>query len=316
MKIVFFGTPDFALTALQALYQAGHTITGVVTQPDKPKGRGREMSASPVKGFALAHDISVLQPKRVRDEEAVSALRALDAEIFVVAAFGQILPKEVLDIPPLGCINIHASLLPLLRGAAPIQAAILEGHAESGITIMRMDEGCDTGDILLQKRCPVTDTDTGGSLFDKLAALGALAIVEALPGIADGTLAAVKQNDAEATMAAKLNRESGKIDWKRDAAYLSRLIRAVNPWPSAVTTLNGKRLKIWEAHPETAAEAVANLPDSTPGTILSATSSGITVQTGEGALTITALQAEGKKRMDAAAFLNGTQITSGMVFGG
>ena len=181
---------------------------------------------------------------------------------------------------------------------------------------MQMGTGLDTGDMIEKTEVAIAADETGGSLFDKLAALGALAIVEALPGIADGTLAAVKQNDAEATMAAKLNRESGKIDWKRDAAYLSRLIRAVNPWPSAVTTLNGKRLKIWEAHPETAAEAVANLPDSTPGTILAATSSGITVQTGEGALTITALQADGKKRMDAAAFLNGTQITSGMVFGG
>ncbi|MBQ6735082.1 MAG: methionyl-tRNA formyltransferase [Lachnospiraceae bacterium] len=321
MKLVFFGTPDFAVSALAALHDAGHTIVSVVTQPDKPKGRSGKLQASPVKEFALAHDIPVLQPVRVREEAAVEELRATGAEVFVVAAFGQILPKTVLEIPPLGCINIHASLLPKLRGASPIQTAILTGEEKTGITIMQMDEGCDTGDILLQEELPIAPDDTGGSLFDKLAALGAEAVVKALPLLAEGKLPPKKQEEEKVTLSAKFTKESGKIDWQKDAAYLSRLVRAVNPWPCAYTTLGGKTLKIWEAFPLQSGEEVPVTADGkagadrAPGSVLYAAAEGILVQTGDGILRITELQPESKKRMRAADFLNGTRLTAGELLG-
>ena len=313
MNIVFFGTPDFAAAALSAIHAAGHTVRAVVTQPDKPRGRSGKLQASPVKEFALAQDIPVWQPVRVREASAVEQLRGTDAEVFVVAAFGQILPQEVLDIPALGCINIHASLLPALRGASPIQTAILEGAEETGITIMRMDAGCDTGDILLQKNIPIAPEDTAGSLFDKLAALGAETIVKALPMLAEGKLVPRKQEDDKATHAAKFTKESGRIDWTKDAAYLSRLVRAMNPWPCAYTSLQGKGCKIWTAYAEdenAPGEAMA------PGSVLRAEAEGIFVQTGEGVLRVTELQLEGKKRMPVTDFLNGSRLTAGEHFGG
>ena len=240
MRIVFFGTPDFAKEALCAIAEAGHEIAAVVTQPDRQRGRGREMSFSPVKEAALERGWRILQPVRVREEETVRALKEAGAELFVVAAFGQILPGEVLDIPPLGCINIHASLLPLLRGAAPIQQAILEGYTETGITIMQMDEGCDTGDILSQVRVPIGASDTGGSLFDKLSRAGAEEIVRMLPLIGQGKVTHIPQDETRATMSQKLTKACGRIDWSRDAAYLDRLVRACTPWPGAYTTWNGK----------------------------------------------------------------------------
>ena len=311
MKIVFMGTPDFARIALEALHEAGHEIVTAVTQPDREVGRGRQVRMSVVKEYALSRGIPVFQPEKIRDAEAVAHLKELGADVFVVAAFGQILPAQVLEIAPYGCINIHASLLPRLRGAAPIQQAILDGEEETGITIMRMDEGCDTGDILYQARIPIAESDTGGSLFDKLAKLGAKCIVDTLPEIAKGSIVPVKQEEALATYTAKLTKESGKIDWKRDAASIARTVRAMTPWPSAYTTLAGRRLSVWEAHP-----AKAERTDASPGTVLSAGADGIIVQTGDGALAITSLQAEGKKRMDARAFLNGSRVTGGMTLGG
>ena len=325
-KVVFFGTPDFAAEALSALHAAGHTIVSVVTQPDKPKGRNREMAQSAVKRFALAHDIPVLQPLRVREADCIEALRSLEAEVFVVAAFGQILPEAVLEIPPYGCINIHASLLPRLRGAAPIQAAILEGDSQTGITIMRMDAGCDTGDILLQESIPIEETDTGGSLFDRLAALGAGMIVKALPQIVSGELKGMPQEEAFATYAGKLTKESGRIDWTLHAEQVARRIRAMHPWPGAFTSLRGKTLKIGAAVALKEGEMIpcANglvtakdmAGDKTPpGSVLAAAAEGIFVRTSDGVLKLTELQLEGKKRMNAKDFLNGTRLTEGEMLG-
>ena len=312
MRIVFMGTPDFAVPALRALQNAGHEIACCVTQPDRAKGRGGKVAMPPVKTCAMEHGVPVLQPDRVRDKNCVQALRAFNADFFVVAAFGQILPKEVLEIPKYGCINIHASLLPRFRGAAPIQHAILAGDAETGVTIMRMDEGCDTGDMLLTGSVPVTEEDTGGSLFEKLSDLGAKLIVEALPKIADGTLQGEAQDDALATDAPKLTKEMGTIDWNRETAFIARQIRAFDPWPCATTVLNGKTLKILSAK---TADDMQTEADPVPGCVLSATKQGLFVKTGDGALQVLRLQPEGKKAMDVSAFLNGNAIESGTVLG-
>lgn len=302
------GTPDFSVGALNALYEAGHEIVLVVTQPDKPKGRSGALSMSPVKEYALAHDLTVFQPARVREEAAVARLEETGADVFVVAAFGQILPQSVLDIPRYGCINIHASLLPALRGAAPIQQAILDGASETGITIMQMDAGCDTGDILLQEAVGITEEDTGGSLFDKLSALGAKMIVEALQQLEAGTLTRVKQDDALATMTGKIEKSSGRIDWTRDAAYLSRAVRAFTPWPGSVTTLHDKPLKIC------AARALEESDSAAPGTIVRVERDALIVQTGKGLLQITDVQPAGKKQMPVRDYLLGHKITEGTRF--
>lgn len=312
LKIVFMGTPDFAVPALQALVREGFQVVCCVTQPDRASGRGGRVTMPPVKKCALEHGIPVLQPDRVRDTACVQALRAFHADFFVVAAFGQILPKEVLDIPRCGCINIHASLLPRFRGAAPIQHAILEGDEETGITIMKMDEGCDTGDILLQERVPITGEDTGGSLFDKLSGLGAELITKALPDIASGKLRGIAQDDTLATDAPKLSKEMGVIDWSEETRLIERRIRAFNPWPSATTTLAGKPLKILAARVGAFSNAEA---DPVPGCVLSATKQGLFVKTADGVLQILRLQPQGKKEMDASAFLNGNPLESGTVLG-
>ena len=311
-RIVFMGTPDFAVPALMALKEAGHEIVCCVTQPDRAKGRGGRVQMPPVKTCAMEACVPVLQPDKVRDKNCLQALKAFQADFFVVAAFGQILPKEVLDIPRYGCINIHASLLPKYRGAAPIQHAILEGDTETGITIMRMDEGCDTGDMLLQGRIPVTEEDTGGSLFEKLSVLGAELIVKALPEIASGKLAGTAQDDALATAAPKLTKEMGMIDWNDDTAAIARRIRAFDPWPCATTLLNGKALKVLAAK---AADVMETETDPVPGCVLSATRQGLYVKTGDGVLQILRLQPEGKKAMDVSAFLNGNALESGTVLG-
>lgn len=302
------GTPDFSVGALNALYEAGHEIVLVVTQPDKPKGRSGALSMSPVKEYALAHDLSVFQPAKVREEAAVARLKETGADVFVVAAFGQILPQSVLDIPRHGCINIHASLLPALRGAAPIQQAILDGASETGITIMQMDAGCDTGDILLQEAVAITEEDTGGSLFDKLSELGARMIVEALEKLEAGTLTHTKQDDALATMTGKIEKSSGRIDWTRDAAYLSRAVRAFTPWPGSVTTLHDKPLKIC------AARALEESDSAAPGTIVRVERDALIVQTGKGLLQITDVQPAGKKQMPVRDYLLGHKITEGTRF--
>lgn len=246
MKIVFMGTPDFAVAALEAILEAGHQVAAVVTQPDKPKGRGKGIQITPVKACAQAHDIPVFQPARVKEKESVEVLRSYGADIFVVAAFGQIVSEEILSMPKYGCVNIHASLLPKYRGAGPIQWAIINGEEKTGVTIMQMDKGIDTGNMLMKEEVMIGPKETGDSLHDKLAAAGARLIVEALPKIEHGELVPVKQNDEEACYAKMLCKSMGKIDWQKSAVELDRLIRGVISWPGAYTGFRGKILKIWE----------------------------------------------------------------------
>ena len=310
MKIVFMGTPDFAVGALEALVEAGHEVVAVVTQPDKPKGRGKEMQQTPVKASALKHNIEVFQPVKIKTLEAVEVLRGYGADLFVVAAFGQILSREILDMPKFGCVNIHASLLPKYRGAAPIQWAILDGEKETGVTIMQMNEGLDTGDMLTKVIVPIEDTDTGESLFDKLAEAGAKLLVETIPQIEAGILTPEPQDDSLSTYAKMIKKEMGLIDWKKEAVVLERLVRGMNSWPSAYTHFNGKTLKIWEADVETS-ETKAE-----PGTVVEVTRNSIKVQTGQDLLVLKQIQLEGKKRMDVAAFLLGYKVEAGNVLGG
>lgn len=306
MRIVYMGTPDFAVKALEAIIAAGHQVVAVVTQPDKEKGRGKAVSMSPVKECALAHGIEVFQPVKLRMPESVEVLRSYNADMFVVAAFGQILSKEVLDMPKYGCINIHASLLPAYRGAAPIQWAILDGLKETGVTIMQMDAGIDTGDILMEEKIAIDDTDTGASLFDKLSILGAEAIVKAIPLIEAGSITAVKQDDSKSNYAKMLNKEMGKIDWAEDAQKIERYVRGLNSWPSAFSYINGKQLKIWKSE-----VAESSLEGQEPGMIIATDKTSFTVACGTGALRIVEVQLEGKKRMDVDAFARGYEIKVG-----
>lgn len=310
MKIVYMGTPDFAVGPLEALLTAGHSISAVVTQPDKPKGRGREVQFSPVKRCALAQGILVLQPGRIREPEAVKALRELEADVFVVAAFGQILSQEILELPRYGCLNIHASLLPKYRGAAPIQRAILDGEEKTGVTVMQMDAGLDTGDMLLQRTVNIADTDTGDSLQGKLAAAGSALIVEALEALAAGTLQPVKQDSAASCYAKMLTKEEGRIDWNRPAAEIERLVRGLNSWPGAYTFYQGRNLKIWES-------GLTGLPCTGPaGTVAAVEKDRFTVNTGTVQLALLRLQLEGKKQMTAGDFLRGCRIQTGDSLGG
>ncbi len=318
MKIIYMGTPDFAVGALEALIAAGHEITAVVTQPDKPKGRSGKLSFSPVKECALAHHIPVLQPERIRRPEAVAELKKYEADVFVVAAFGQILSKEILEMPRLGCINIHASLLPKYRGSSPIQWAVINGEEKSGVTIMQMDEGVDTGDILYRKEMFLDREETGETLFEKLSVLGAQAIVEALTQLEEGKLVPVKQKEEEATHTAMLNKAMGRIDWNKSALVLERLIRGLNAWPSAYTDINGKQLKIWEAcmgDSETFSMQMPDMADKKPGTVVRMEKDRFAVKCGEGFLWITSVQLEGRKRMCTHDFLLGNTLSEGMVFG-
>lgn len=307
LKVVFMGTPDFASGALEKIIEAGHEVTLVVTQPDKPKGRSKELMPPPVKEVALAHNIPVFQPVKIKTPESVEELRKVEADIFVVAAFAQILSKEILEMPKYGCINIHASLLPKYRGAAPIQWSVLDGEPETGVTIMQMNEGLDTGDMLLQKRIPIGPKDTGESMFDKLAILGSEMVVEALEAIEKGELTPVKQEEEKSTYAKMLKKEMGKIDFHRTAKELDFFVRGMNSWPCAYTSLGGKTLKIWEAEPVSG--------EGTPGSILEVTKDAFLVATGEGALKITSLQLEGKKRMSTRDFLLGYPLKTGDILG-
>ncbi|MFZ5573582.1 MAG: methionyl-tRNA formyltransferase [Pseudomonadota bacterium] len=304
MRLIFAGTPPFAAAALDALADAGHAIALVLTQPDRPAGRGMKLMPSAVKTAALAHGLPVAQPASLKTPEAQAELAAVDADVMVVAAYGLILPQAVLDIPRRGCLNIHASLLPRWRGAAPIQRAILAGDTETGITIMQMDAGLDTGAMLLKSVVPILDTDTGGSLHDKLAGVGARAIVEALARL--DTLAPVAQDDAQATYAAKLDKEEARLDWSRPAAELARAVRAFNPVPGAWTLVDGAPLKIWAAAPVPGQGA--------PGEVLDA-GERLVVACGDGALALTELQPAGSKRMTAAAFLAGRRLAPGARLG-
>ncbi|MBO6106690.1 MAG: methionyl-tRNA formyltransferase [Stomatobaculum sp.] len=308
MKIIYMGTPDFAVGPLKALIGAGHDVVCVLTRADKPKGRGHAVQFSPVKEAALEAGIPVLQPVRMKDPELWKTLEDYGADLFVVAAYGRILPKEILSIPKYGCVNIHASLLPDYRGAAPIQWAVIDGRKESGVTTMLMNEGLDTGDILRQYRITLADNETGGSLFDRLAALGSEAILDTVKGLEDGSIVPVKQEETTTPYAAMLTKEMGLADWSKDAETLERLIRGLDPWPGVYSYLDGKMLKLWKAEilPEGGSDAA-------PGTILSV-KNGLAVQTGKGALRITELQPEGKKRMAADAWLRGARVSPGDCF--
>ncbi|MGF6989294.1 methionyl-tRNA formyltransferase [Lachnospiraceae bacterium PM6-15] len=309
MRVIFMGTPDFAAPTLEAIVKAGHQVVLAVTQPDKPKGRGKQLAFSPVKEMALKCQIPVFQPDRIRKEEHLEELRKYPADVMVVVAFGQILPKAVLEMTPYGCINVHASLLPKYRGAAPIQWSIIDGEKETGVTTMQMDEGLDTGDMLLKTVITIEDTETGGSLHDKLQVAGAKLLVETLKGLEAGTLKPKSQPEASPTAYAKmLDKALGDIQWEQEAKSIERLIRGLNPWPSAYSRMEDKVYKIWQA------EVLNQDSEALPGTITETTRDGITVQTGKGSLRITQLQAPGKKRMKAEEYLRGHQLEIGTVF--
>lgn len=307
------GTPDFAVNTLEAVVKAGHEVVLVVTQPDKAKGRGKKMVFTPVKEKALEYNLPVSQPERVRDEAFMDELERLKPDVIVVAAFGQILPERILNIPRYGCINVHASLLPAYRGAAPIQWAVIDGLEETGITIMYMEKGLDTGDIICQRRVKLSPDETGGSLFDRLAVEGADLLVETLEQLENGTAVRRKQDDSKASYARMLSKDMGRLDFTQDAVILERLIRGLNPWPSAYTGVNGKTLKIYAAKVLKEEEIAGQEPDA--GRVIAVDKKSFTVRCGKGALRILNLQLEGKKRMDTAAFLLGYDIHKGMMLG-
>ncbi|MDX7893173.1 methionyl-tRNA formyltransferase [Aeromonas caviae] len=298
LKLIFAGTPDFAARHLAALLSSGHEVVAVYTQPDKPAGRGQKLTASPVKELALAHDLPVYQPATLRNEAAQAELAALGADLMVVVAYGLILPKAVLDTPRLGCINVHGSLLPRWRGAAPIQRSIWAGDAETGVTIMQMDVGLDTGAMIRKVTCPIASDETSASLYDKLAGLGPQALVDTLDAMAAGDTAAEPQDDALANYAEKLSKEEARIDWSMDAVAIERCIRAFNPWPISWFEVAGQTVKVWQA------EVVAQDHGQAAGTLLKADKQGIEVATGQGVLRLLTLQPPGKKAMSVSDLLN------------
>ena len=306
MKVMFMGTPDFAVGTLEALLAAGHEVELVVTQPDRPKGRSGRLCAPPVKECALRHGLSVYQPTRVREEENMEYLCTFHPDIIVVAAFGQLLPQRLLDLPRYCCMNIHASLLPKYRGASPIQWAVLNGDPVSGVTAMRMDAGLDTGDIMAQTEVILAPDETAGSLFDRLAEAGAQLAVDTMSRLEAGTVSYAPQDAELATHTAMIHKELGLINWARPAAEIERLIRGLNPWPSAYTYYNGRNFKIWKAR-VTEADS-----DAQPGMVICADKNGFVVQTGSGALELLEVQLEGRKRMDAGAFLRGNTVETGV----
>ncbi|KJG12813.1 methionyl-tRNA formyltransferase [Photobacterium iliopiscarium] len=298
LRIIFAGTPDFAARHLAALLSSQHQVVAVYTQPDRPAGRGKKLTASPVKNIAVEHDIPVFQPASLRNPEAQQQLAAIDADIMVVVAYGLLLPQEVLDTPPLGCINVHGSILPRWRGAAPIQRSIWAGDKETGVTIMQMDIGLDTGDMLQVTTLPITATDTSATMYDKLADLGPDALINCLTDIANGTAVATKQDDAQANYAKKLTKEEAQIDWTMDATAIERCVRAFNPWPMSHFTVAEQTIKVWQTRVEDDNQG------QLPGTILAADKHGIVVATAQGALRLLSLQPPGKKAMSVADLLN------------
>ncbi|MCZ8511425.1 methionyl-tRNA formyltransferase [Paenibacillus filicis] len=314
MRVVFMGTPEFAVASLQTLLQDLRVeVVGVVTQPDRPVGRKRVLTPPPVKAEALKHGLPVLQPERMRRPEAVEAVRALQPDLIVTAAFGQILPKTVLDLPKLGCINIHASLLPKYRGGAPIHYAVMNGDPVTGVTIMYMAEGLDTGDMISRVEVPIGDNDTTGTMFEKLSIAGAKLLSETLPDLLEGRVQAMPQNDEEAVYSPNISREQERIDWSKSAVDVWNLVRALHPRPGAFTLWNGEVLKVWRcAKPESGTAAKAG---ALPGTIVGFGEDGLEVATGSGVLRITELQPAGKKAMAAGEWVRGGQVAVGTVLG-
>lgn len=308
MRVIFMGTPDFAVGTLEEIIGAGHEVVLVVSQPDKAVGRSKALKYTPVKACALAHGIEVYQPERVRNEECIEYLRSYEPDIIIVEAFGQLIPKAILDMPRYGCVNVHASLLPKYRGAAPIQWAVINGDSVTGVTTMRMDEGLDTGDMIMKREVALREDETGGSLFERLSEAGAKLCVETMAAIENGTAVYTPQDHEQATHTKKIYKEMGSIDWSRDAQTIECLIRGLDPWPSAYTRLNDRTLKIWKA------KVIAGDSDMPPGCIVKADREGLLVQTGEGMLLLTEVQLEGKKRMSAEAFLNGCPVEAGTYF--
>lgn len=310
LRIVFMGTPDFAVPSLQALLDGEDSVVGVLTQPDQPAGRGMTLRHSPVKVCSLEHQVPVFQPPKLRVPEVLEQLKTWQPDLIVIAAYGKILPKTILDLPPHGCINVHASLLPKYRGAAPIQWAIADGETQTGITIMQVSQQMDAGDILLQKATTITESETGGSLHDKLALLGAEALGEALALFKQGKLMAQPQDEAQVTYAALIKKEDGRIDWSQDAISIERRIRAFHPWPSAFTTVQGKLLKIYAARLEQ-----STVSPAAPGTVIESAPDQLLIATGSGALALKEVQLAGKKRLPIAEFLKGHPQAPGTVFG-
>ncbi len=308
MKIIFAGTPEFSAVALNTLLDSEHEVIAVYTQPDRPAGRGRKLTASPVKALALEHDIPVYQPVSLKDEASQQQLKALQADVMVVVAYGLILPEAVLQAPEYGCLNIHASILPRWRGAAPIQRAILAGDSQSGVTIMQMDQGLDTGDMLAIKTCDITQEDTGSSLHDKLADLGASALLQTLEDIMANRLQPQPQDDSQATYAHKLDKQEARIDWQHeDAALIVRKIQAFNSWPVAYTDYNGKSLRLWQARLLPMEKDTPQDPSSF-GKVLAESASGIDILARGGLVRVLELQMPGKKRIMVKDFINGQSL--------
>lgn len=312
MRVVFMGTPDFAVATLDALIEAGHEVIAVVTQPDRPKGRGKELLMTPVKESALKHGIQVYQPERIRkNDEFFDMLNKLAPDVIVVVAFGQILPRRVLELPKYGCVNVHGSLLPLYRGAAPLQWAIINGEKLSGVTTMQMDTGIDTGDILLKEEVPIEPKDTYGTYHDKLKEVGAQLLVRTLKGLEEGSITPVKQ-EGESCYASMIDKSMGNLDFTRPAVELERLLRGLNPVPAGYTYLEGKKVKLWSADVVCADEIYC---EEKCGKIVNITKDCFEITTGQGRLRINELQLEGKKRMDTASFLRGCKLTEGTKLG-
>ena len=298
LRIIFAGTPDFAARHLDALLSSGHQVVGVFTQPDRPAGRGKKLMPSPVKVLAEEHGLPVFQPASLRPQENQQLVADLNADVMVVVAYGLILPKAVLDMPRLGCINVHGSLLPRWRGAAPIQRSLWAGDADTGVTIMQMDVGLDTGDMLYKLSCPITDEDTSATLYDKLAELGPKSLIDTLQQLADNRVQPEVQDEALVTYADKLSKEEARLDWSLPAAQLERCIRAFNPWPMSWLEIDGQPVKVWQA------SVIAGPVNAAPGTIVEANKQGIQVATVEGILNLESLQPAGKKAMSAQDLLN------------
>lgn len=320
MRVLFMGTPDFAVPTLEALVRE-HEVIGVFTQPDKPKGRGKAMACSPVKEAALTHHIPVYQPLRVKDAEVAGQIQQMNPDVIIVVAFGQILPESILSMPPYGCINVHASLLPKYRGAAPIQWAVIDGEKESGVTTMYMAKGLDTGDMILKEKILLDAKETGESLHDKLAALGGPLILKTLQEVEKGTAPRIPQDDSLSCYAHMLTKELGLIDWSKDAASIERLIRGLNSWPSAYTSWRGKTLKIWDSEVVSCGNTVScdgtvsGQKQEEPGTVIAKDKKSVTVRCGQDSLKILEVQLQGKKRMSTQAFLVGNQIEAGTRLG-